>query len=123
NHLYALSAADGRPMSGFGQDGRIDLRDGLDRDVFFLSVSATTPGIVFNDLLILGSIVGEGPSPAAPGHIRAFDVRTGQRRWIFHTIPHPGEFGYGTWSPDSWKTVGGANCWGGMTLDLKRGIV
>ena len=123
NHLYALDAARGTPIPGFGNGGRVDLRDGLDRDVFFLSVTATTPGVVFRDLLILGSVVGEGPTPAAPGHLRAFDVRTGKRRWIFHTIPHPGEAGYETWPPDAWKTVGGANCWGGMTLDVRRGWV
>ena len=121
--LYALDAAEGRPVPGFGANGRIDLREGLDRDVFFLHVSATSPGIIYKDLLILGSVVGEGPGPSAPGHIRAFDVRGGARRWIFHTIPHPGELGYDTWSSNSWKTVGGANCWGGMTLDPARGWV
>ena len=121
--LYALDARDGSLIESFGQGGKIDLRDGLDRDVFFLSVGANTPGVVYQDLLIIGSVVGEGPNPGAPGHIRAFDARTGKRRWIFHTIPHPGEFGYETWSPDSWKTVGGANSWGGMTLDVKRGWV
>jgi quinoprotein glucose dehydrogenase len=121
--LYALDAADGRPVPGFGANGKIDLREGLDRDVFFLHVSATSPGIIYKDLLILGSVVGEGPGPSAPGHIRAFDVRSGARRWIFHTIPHPGELGYDTWSSNSWKTVGGANCWGGMTLDPARGWV
>lgn len=122
-YLYALNAADGVPIPSFGTGGRVDLRDGLDRDVFFLSVTATSPGIVYNNLFILGSVVGEGPTPAAPGHIRAFDVRTGKRRWIFHTIPHPGEFGYDTWPDGAWKTVGGANSWGGLTLDHKRGIV
>ncbi len=121
--LNAVDARTGQPIPSFGMGGKIDLREGLDRDVFFLSVSASTPGIVYNDLLILGSSVGEGPAPAAPGHIRAFDVRTGERRWIFHTIPHPGEFGYETWSPESWKTVGGANSWGGLTLDEARGWV
>ena len=123
SYLHAINAVDGQPVKSFGQDGKIDLREGLDRDVFFMAVSATTPGIIYRDLLILGSIVGEGPQVGAPGHIRAFDVRTGARKWIFHTIPHPGEFGYETWSPDSWKTVGGANCWGGMTLDAGRGLV
>lgn len=122
-YLYALNATNGRPVSSFGAAGQVDLRDGLDRDVFYLSVTASSPGIVYRDLLILGSVVGEGPNPSAPGHIRAFDARTGRRRWIFHTIPHPGEFGYETWSPDSWKTAGGANCWGGMTLDARRGWV
>ena len=79
--------------------------------------------MIYKDLLILGGSVGEGPRQANPGHIRAFDVRTGERKWIFHTVPHPGEFGYETWSPDSYKYVGGANAWGGLTLDEERGIV
>lgn len=123
NFLHAINARDGRLIPAFGREGRVDLRDGLDRDVFFLNVGATSPGIIYRDLLILGSIVGEGPAPAAPGHIRAFDVRTGARQWIFHTIPHPGEFGYDTWPAEAWKTLGGANCWGGMTLDVARGLV
>ncbi len=123
NFLYALNARSGLPVATFGTAGKVDLRDGLDRDVFFLSVTATTPGIIYQDLLIMGSVVGEGPAPSAPGHLRAFDTRTGQRRWIFHTIPHPGEAGYETWPADAWKTVGGVNCWGGMTLDERRGLV
>jgi quinoprotein glucose dehydrogenase len=121
--LYAINAQTGKPVPTFGTNGRIDMRDALDRDVYFLSVTATSPGIVYKDIFIIGSVVGEGPNPGAPGHIRAFDVRTGQRKWIFHTIPHPGEFGYETWSSNSWKTVGGANSWGGLTLDVQRGIV
>ena len=121
--LYAINAKTGKPVPSFGSEGRIDLREALDRDVYFLTVGANTPGIVYKDLLILGSAVGEGPSPSAPGHIRAFDVRTGKRKWIFHTIPHPGEFGYETWSSNSWKTAGGANSWSGLTLDVERGIV
>jgi quinoprotein glucose dehydrogenase len=123
NHLLALDASNGQLIRGFGANGRVDLRDGLDRDVFYLSVTATSPAIAYKDLIVLGSSVGEGPTPSAPGHIRAFDARTGQRRWIFHTIPHPGEFGYDTWPSNAWKTVGGANCWGGMTLDTERGWV
>jgi quinoprotein glucose dehydrogenase len=123
NFLHSLDAQTGQPDAAFGSGGKVDLREGLDRDVFYLTVSATSPGIVYKDLFIVGSIVGEGPAPAAPGHIRAFDIRTGKRRWIFHTIPHPGEFGYDTWPPDAWKTMGGANSWGGLTLDVKRGLV
>lgn len=123
NFLCALDAATGQLIRTFGTGGKVDLREGLDRDVFYLSVTATSPGVVYRDLLILGSVVGEGPNAAAPGHIRAFDVRTGRRQWIFHTIPHPGEYGYETWSSNSWKTAGGANCWGGMTLDPGRGLV
>ena len=55
--------------------------------------------------------------------IRAYDVRTGARAWIFHTIPHPGEFDYETWPPEAWKTAGGNNAWAGMSLDTERGIV
>ena len=123
NFLQAIDASTGQLAPDFGRDGMIDLRDGLDRDVFFLSVTATTPGIIHKNLLILGSAVGEGPAPAAPGHIRAFDVRTGERKWIFHSIPQPGEFGYETWPAETWKTIGGVNCWGGMTLDAERGLV
>jgi quinoprotein glucose dehydrogenase len=81
-----------------------------------------TPGLIYKDLIIVG---GEMPEtlPAAPGDIRAYDVRTGELRWSFHTIPHPGEFGYDTWPPDAWKTSGAANNWAGMSLDASRGIV
>ena len=123
DYLYALDATTGRPVASFGQNGRISHRSGFDTDVFFFSIGNNTPGIVWKDLLILGSTTGEGPQPCAPGHIRAFDVRTGERKWIFHTIPHPGEFGYETWSPESWKEVGSANSWGGFTLDSERGIL
>ena len=121
-YLYAVNAKDGKPIIGFGEGGRIDLRKNLDREELQF-VTSSTPGVVFKDKLIISTSVGEGPNPGAPGHIRAFDVRTGERKWIFHTIPYPGEPGYETWSPDSWKTNGGANSWGGFTLDLKRGIV
>ena len=123
NFLHAVDATTGKLVAGFGRAGKIDLREGLDRDVYFLSVTATTPGIIYQNLLIMGSSVGEGPAQAAPGHLRAFDVRTGARQWIFHTIPHPGEVGYETWPPDAWKSIGGTNCWGGMTLDVGRGLV
>src|SRR5690606_35090738 len=77
---------------------------------------------VYGDLLIIGGEVSE-MYDAAPGHIRAYNIRTGKREWIFHTIPHPGEPGYETWPEDAWKHVGGANNWGGMSLDIARGIV
>ena len=120
--LYALDAATGRPVAAFGQAGRVDLREGLGRPAQEMTVSATTPGVLYRDLLILGSIVSEA-LPAAPGHIRAFDVRTGQRRWTFRTIPHPGEYGYKTWPKDAWQYIGGANNWCGMVVDEKRGLV
>lgn len=122
NFLYALDPATGKPLAGFGEDGRIDLRAGLDRDVEKISVALTAPGTIWRDTIIMGFRTAEA-APAAPGDIRAFDVRSGKLRWSFHTIPHPGEPGYDTWPPDYWKTGGGANNWPGMVLDEKRGIV
>ncbi|MGH9630082.1 MAG: PQQ-binding-like beta-propeller repeat protein, partial [Bryobacteraceae bacterium] len=121
-YLYALDARTGKPVPGFGEAGRVDMREGLGRDAKDLSVSATTPGVVYKDLLIMGSSVGEG-LPSAPGDIRAYDVRTGRIRWTFHTIPHPGEFGYETWPKEAWTYAGGANNWAGMTVDEERGLV
>lgn len=122
NRLYALNRRTGRPISTFGDSGWVDLRQGLGRPVEGLSVSASTPGVVFEDLLIIGSSVPEA-LPSAPGDIRAFDINTGQLRWSFHTIPHPGEPGYETWPPDAWKVAGGANAWAGVTIDTKRAMV
>ncbi len=122
HYLYALDANTGKPIASFGEQGRIDLRKNLRGDYLSQSVDLTSPGIVYQDLIIVG---GRNPEtyPAPPGDIRAFDVRTGELRWTFHTIPHPGEAGYGTWPADAWKTAGAANNWAGMALDEKRGIV
>ncbi|NVJ46282.1 MAG: PQQ-binding-like beta-propeller repeat protein [Cytophagia bacterium] len=120
--LMAVNAKTGELVSSFGENGKVDLRQGLDRDIGNQDILATTPGIVYKDLLILGSRVSEG-QVAAPGHVRAYDIKTGEQKWIFHTIPHPGEFGYETWPEDAWQTMGGANAWSGFSLDVKRGIV
>lgn len=121
--LFALNANTGLPISSFGQNGKIDLRNGLGRDVLTTYVVSTSPGIIFKDLLILGTRVSESIG-AAPGHIRAYDVRTGKQRWIFHTIPQPGEFGYKTWEDSTvYRSAGGANAWAGFSLDESRGIV
>ncbi|HKE25110.1 MAG TPA: pyrroloquinoline quinone-dependent dehydrogenase [Bryobacteraceae bacterium] len=124
NHaLQAIDARTGRPITTFGVGGRVDLKQGIGRDPAKLTlVQSTTPGRVFEDLIILGSATNEGYN-SAPGDIRAFDVRTGKLVWTFHTIPHPGEFGYDTWPPDAWKLVGGANVWSEFSLDEARGIV
>ncbi|MCL4844161.1 MAG: PQQ-binding-like beta-propeller repeat protein [Bryobacteraceae bacterium] len=120
--LWALDAKTGRPVPSFGKGGRIDLREGLGRPVEGLSVAISTPGVVYRDLLIVGSIVPEG-APSAPGYIRAFELKSGKQRWAFRTIPAPGDFGYETWPPETWKHTGGANAWAGLTLDEKRGLV
>jgi quinoprotein glucose dehydrogenase len=121
--LYALNAHTGKPIAEFGQVGTVDLREDLGREAGHLFVNSRTPGAIYRDLLILGTTVSEGPGPSAPGHIRAYDVRTGKMRWIFHTVPHPGEYGYDTWPSDAWKRAGGANAWSGITVDEKRGLV
>lgn len=122
NFLFALDRRTGRPIPSFGNSGRIDLRQGLGKPAEGLSVSASTPGVIFEDLIILPSSVPE-TLPGTPGHIRAFDWKTGKQRWIFHTIPQPGEFGYDTWPADAYRISGGANAWAGVTVDPKLGMV
>ena len=104
--LYAVDAKTGLSIASFGEAGRIDLSHDLGRDVTGLAIQANTPGVVYKDLIILSMRVGEGPAPAAPGHVRAFDVRTGKMVWIFHGMPYPGDAGYETWAPDAWKQLG-----------------
>jgi quinoprotein glucose dehydrogenase len=121
--LYALDARTGRPIASFGKQGSVDLSEGLGHDVTGLYVLSNTPGAIYKDLLIVGTRVSEGPGLAAPGHIRAYDVRTGKIRWTFHTIPWPGEYGYETWPKEAWQRIGGANAWSGISVDTRRGIV
>lgn len=119
---YAIDAANGKPIRSFGKGGFLDLSENLERKTTSF-ISGTTPGIIYKDLLIIGARVSESED-ASPGHIRAYDALTGKLRWIFHTIPHPGEKGFDTW-PDSsaWRRLGAANNWSGMALDEERGIV
>src|ERR1041385_2124594 len=111
----------GRPVSTFGAGGRIDLRDGL-RPGEKRMVDLGAPGVVYKDLLIVGSRTAE-ILPTPPGDVRAYDVRTGALRWTFHTVPRPGEPGYETWPKDAWTYTGAANNWTGMSLDVRRGLV
>lgn len=122
NFLYALNAQTGTPIPDFAEGGRIDLRKDLRGDYQSVSIAMTSPGIVYKDLIVVG---GRNPEthPSPPGDIRAFDVRTGELRWRFHTIPHPGEPGNETWPKDAWQKAGAANNWAGMALDAERGIV
>ncbi len=119
---FAVDAENGSLIKDFGKGGYIDLSEDLGRKTKSY-VLGTTPGVIYHNLLIIGTRVAESED-AAPGHVRAYDVMTGKLKWIFHTIPHPGEKGFDTW-PDStaWKRLGGANDWAGMALDEKRGIV
>jgi quinoprotein glucose dehydrogenase len=120
-YLYALDAESGKPVTAFGKAGRIDLREGLGREPLNW-VTMTSPAVVYKDLVIVGGAMSE-TLPASPADIRAFDAHSGQLRWAFHTIPHPGEFGYDTWPKTAWTYSGSANNWAGMTIDQKRGIV
>jgi len=121
-HIYAIDAKTGALISGFGKNGKVDMHEGLDRNVEDLFINSNTPGIIFKDKLILGCRVSESGG-AVPGHIRAFNVHTGVQEWIFHTIPHPGEYGYETWSAGAWQYSGGANAWAGFSLDEEREMV
>ncbi|MEZ4810682.1 MAG: PQQ-binding-like beta-propeller repeat protein [Allomuricauda sp.] len=124
NEIQCIDAKTGELVAGFGDNGVVDLRDHLDRE--FNKETAfirnTSPGVIYKDLIIMGSSMNEIHG-ALPGHIRAYDVRNGTLKWIFHTIPHPGEFGYDTWPKDYYKTGGGANAWSGLSLDEERGII
>jgi quinoprotein glucose dehydrogenase len=121
-YLYAVDAKAGKVIDSFGNHGKIDLSLGLRHDGEGLFAGMSSPGTIYKDLLICGSWVAE-QLPALPGDIRAFDVHTGKICWQFHTIPHPGEPGYETWSKDAYKYTGAANDWGGLTVDPKREMV
>jgi quinoprotein glucose dehydrogenase len=127
-YLQAMDAKTGKLIESFGKNGKVDLREGLGRDpksiieFGFGSLGWNSPGRVFENLLIVGSRTGEAYG-SPPGDIRAFDVITGKQVWSFHTVPHPGEFGYEGWPKDAYKEVGGINVWGDMSLDEARGII
>jgi quinoprotein glucose dehydrogenase len=122
SYLQEVNARTGVTIPSFGNDGRVNLREGLGRDPKTIrNIQSGTPGRVFENLIILGSATGEGYGDP-PGDLRAYDVQTGKLVWTFHTIPHPGEFGYDTWPKDAWKYVGGTNTWGEISIDEKRGI-
>ncbi len=118
--LFSIDAKTGEPDPIFGENGSLDFGTGLSRDAQQgVRATATSPGVIFEDKLIIGSRVYN----RAPGHIRAFNVRTGEIEWIFHTIPLPGQFGYDTWPDGAWTQMGNANSWAGMSLDEERKMV
>ena len=122
DYLQEIDARTGKSILTFGKRGLVDMREGLSRDPKSINrIQTDTPGRVFEDLILMGSTPGEAYL-APPGDIRAYNVVTGKLVWTFHTIPHPGEFGYDTWPKDAWKYAGGANTWGEITVDTKRGI-
>jgi quinoprotein glucose dehydrogenase len=123
NTLQAIDALTGKSIMSFGTNGYVDMRKGLNREPTSIRrMQSMMPGVVFEDLVIMGSAPGEGYF-SAPGYIRAYNVVTGKPAWTFHTIPRPGEFGYETWPKNAYKYVGGTNVWSEMSIDEKRGIV
>ncbi|MBC7758856.1 MAG: PQQ-binding-like beta-propeller repeat protein [Phormidesmis sp. FL-bin-119] len=122
DQLFSVDAATGQLIISFGKGGKVSMNIGMRGDPDKISVIPTTPGTIYRDLYIIGNEVSELYG-AEPGHIRAYNVKTGALVWTFHTVPQPGEVGYDTWPKDAWKYVGGANSWGGITLDEKRGMV
>jgi quinoprotein glucose dehydrogenase len=122
NSLQAIDAITGKSILSFGKDGAVDLRQDLGVDPEKIGrIASHTPGVVYKDVIILGSSPGESYL-STPGHIRAYNVVTGKLEWKFNTIPQPGEYGYDTWPPDAYKYIGGVNCWGEITIDEKTGI-
>src|SRR5687768_1359878 len=122
DNLFALNAETGKPIAEFGKNGKVSMNVGIRDDPEKISIKPTSPGIVYKDLLIIGNEVSELYG-AQPGYIRAYNVRNGKLEWTFHTVPKPGELGYDNWPKDAWKYAGGANCWGGLSVDEKRGMV
>ncbi|HEY2844134.1 MAG TPA: pyrroloquinoline quinone-dependent dehydrogenase [Bryobacteraceae bacterium] len=121
--LTAIDAANGQTIMSFGDNGRTDLKNGLDRDI--RQVSSSDPGRIFENTIIMTLMpANQGDNYlATPGDVHAYDVLTGKLKWTFHSVPHPGEFGYETWPAEAWKTSGGVHNWNEMTVDEKRGIV
>jgi len=119
--LTSIDAKTGKTENGFGDNGRVDIRNGLDRDPG-RPLQTSNPGRIFENLIITPLPAGGASYDSTPADIHAYDVLTGKLVWTFHVIPHPGEFGYETWPPDAWKTVGGVHNWNEMTVDEKRGI-
>jgi len=122
DQLFAQDAKTGKLITSFGKGGKVSMNEGLRGNPAVISVIPTSPGVVYEDLLIQGAEVSELYG-AEPGYIRAYNIRTGALVWTFHTIPQPGEPGYETWPKDAWKYAGGVNDWAGMSLDKNRGMV
>ena len=121
----SIDAKTGQPDRAFNSGGRVDLKRGLGRTIDPALYAASSPPLVMGDVVIVGSAMTEGTDmkEAPPGHVRAFDVRTGELKWIFHTIPEPGEYGSDTWPADAWQFSGGANVWTLMSADPELGLV
>ena len=128
--LWSIDAETGEPDLSFGVNGKTDLTLGLGREVdrSMIAHSAAVP--IVGNTVIIGSVVYDQPmfdmvpeklTDLPPGHVRGFDLNTGQQKWIFHTIPQPGEFGNDTWLDDSWEVTGATNIWTMISVDPELG--
>ncbi len=123
-YLLALDVTTGKPAPGFGNEGRVNLKQGVLDGLKDGRYTLQSPPAVFGDVVITGCSNGEGsPSAGAYGDIRGWDAKTGKLLWTFHTVPRPGEPGAETWPAGAWKNRSGTNAWGFLTVDVKRGIV
>ena len=124
-YLWSIDAKTGLPDLSFGSEGRVDLTKGLGRKVDRKAYSVISAPIVIKDILVVGASIRDGPrnKEAPPGHVRGFDIKTGEQKWIFNTIPQKGEFGTDTWENNSWKYSGNTNVWTGLSADLELGYV
>ena len=127
--LLALDARTGQLISSFGNNGKVDLKLDIDRklDPVTAPLGSSSPPIIVNDVIVVGSALPGGMAPPSaempPGHVRGYDVKTGERRWIFHTIPQPEQTGYDSWEPDAWHTIGNVAMWTTMSADQELGYV
>ena len=121
--LFSLDAKTGKLDPKFAEGGIRNLRKELTPKFAALGYGPTSAPSLWKNTIIIGVACGEGPGIAAPGDIRAFDVRTGEQVWRFQTVPQAGEVGNDTWKGTSWKERGGANAWGGLSVDVERGLV
>lgn len=127
--LYSVDAQTGLPDPAFGDEGRIDLTEGMRASVNKGRYALCSPPTIVGDVAIVGSTVADwhyGSPPndyMSPGDVRGYDVHTGELLWVFHTIPQPGEVGYDTWAGTSWDTFGAANVWATISADEDRGLV
>ena len=120
--LVALDARTGQPREAFGNHGILDLKPGADVRPGE-AYAVTSPPAIYRHLVIVGALVPEEAPRGPSGDVRAFDVRTGQQVWRFHTVPQPGEFGHDTWKDGAWERRTGANVWSTMSVDAERGLV
>ena len=127
--LVALDAKTGNPVQSFGRNGIVDLKQELDQQIDLVKgeIAWQAAPIVANNVIVIGAAHLAGGSPRSKsnvkGYVRGFDVRTGRRLWIFHTIPRPGEFGNDTWLNDSWSYTGNTGVWAQMTADEELGLL